>query len=813
VLPLRSAAKSLRRSPGFATVSILSLALALGLVAAVFGLVDGLRHPITATFEPEHLYRVALRGEGAAGRITAADHIDVLEQFVRSRGQIAYFVPGRGDAVNAGNIRMQAYGNRVSANYFAVRGVKPIAGRTFGDATADEDYATSIILSERLWMALFDGDRRLDRLAVTLEDMGGTQRLQVVGVMPEALAAETNASYWLSLPSNVRSFFATQRSVGPLIRLRDGATIDSLNADFKLATNYLTQLHGTGRIEFAYYAYPQAQDPTELNSMTLLLLGAAIAVLIVACSNLANLVFARGLARQHELAVRLSLGATRRHIISGVLAECLIIALAGAALGILAAWWGWSIMRGVMPERLPNGVLAITLNWRIVAMSTTAAAASALLFGLLPALRLSDLQLASHIKDNAGTTTARHRGRFPVLVIGQVALSLAMLTCVTLLLRASQAVRAVDFGFNPGRLLSVQVYARSSEDTSQAARLAMSAAAGKRLRDIPKVEAVAWANGIDISRAPTFTGERSGGAVRWRPMKGYWYVSPNYLATRGVPVIKGRDFNESDALGEGVLIVDSVTALRIWGSEDPIGKLAKFGPPERIQPWFRVVGVSRSVRSSLPAHAGEEIAPQVYMAGKAAFTSPIGPGLKPLRQYVPSRSFVVRAEERDIPALRLEIMRQLRQVVPRGGILVNGFDESRRQMLARQKLLAQIFGTFGLLSLALCALGLYSVLSYSVSRRMREHGIRVALGASSKDIFRDVLHEGALLVIAGTAVGGFVTFFSNRFVDPYIGLLYHIDALALAAAEFVLIGVALAAMTRPALRATKTDPVAVLRAT
>jgi predicted permease len=588
--------------------------------------------------------------------------------------------------------------------------------------------------------------------------------------------------------------------------------MDSLNADFKAVTEYLTSVHGKGRIDFVYLGAPMTRDPLHIDEMIWLLVAAAVAVLIVACANLANLVLARGLAKQRDMAVRLSLGARRRDIVHGVLAECLVIALVGTTLGVLATTWAWDLIRATMPERIPTGGFAIGMNWRVVAMSSGAAAVAALLFGLFPALRLSDVKLSEHLKENSGSNTARRRTRFPVLVVGQVALSLAMLTGVALLLRASQQVRSFSFGFDPARLLSVVVEGART-DTTEAARVALASAVETRLRSHPEVEDVAWVSGASTVRAPVFIGLRSGGATRERPLRDYLYVSPNYLRTIGVPVIRGRDFEDRDAFSEGVLIVDSVTALKIWGTEDPIGKLAKFGFSDRVQPMFRVIGVTGSIRSDLPRHDGEEAQPQVYMVGKTAFVSPTQAGVRPLTPRIPTRSFVVRARSRDIAQLRTSIPRDIRSILPRrGGVAVFGFDDRRQELIKQQRTLATIFGAFGVLSLALCALGLYSVLSYTVTQRMREHGIRVALGASSKRIFLDVLHDGAILVVGGTAIGAFVTFWTNKFVDPYIGMLFYIDVWALVAAEFVLISVALLAMTRPALRATRSDPVDVLRA-
>jgi len=813
MLPLKDAIRSLRRSPGFATVSILSLALSLGLVAAVFGLIDGIRNPRTATRDPEQLFLVYMKGAGASGTVTMADHLDVIDRFVRSVDQMAYEMFSGGDVLIARDIRVAGRGGRVSASWFNVRGVRPIAGRAFSDATADEDAVASVVISERVWKTVFDGEPRLERLAVSIEGPTETRRLQVIGVMPIELAAETGEDYWLSLPRDIRAFAAMQRYLIAFVRLRPGATIDTLNSEFKATTEYLTRMHGTGRIAFMHSARPISRDPLRISDFEWLLVGAALAVLIIACSNLANLVLARGLARQRDMAVRLSLGARRSDIVKGVLAECLVIALAGAAVGILAAAWGFALLRANMPERIPTGALVIAMNWRVVALSSGAAVLSALFFGLLPALRLSDIALSDHMKENSGTTTSRRRGKFPALVIGQVALSLAMLTGVSLLLRASQAVRAIDFGFDPARLLSVSVRSRIRADTAESVRLALWSATETRLRAYPTVEAVAWQSWVDTKRSTGLTGARSGNAFRSRSLDGYSYVSPNYLRTIGVGISKGRDFEDHDALGEGAVILDSATALKIWGSEDPIGKLVKFGPEDRISPWFRVVGVSGPMRSGLPRHDGEAMDPGVYLVGKTAFSKPASePGIRPIRPFVPHRAFVVRASARNIVALRTEIPRTMHDFLPaRGTVSVGGFDDHRQQLLAQQRFLSRVFGTFGLLSLALCALGLYSVLSYTVSQRLREVGIRVALGATSRQIFLDVLHEGAILVIAGTAVGGLATIWTNRLVDPYIGMLYHIDVIALVVAEAALVGVALLSMMRPALRATKTDPVEVLR--
>ena len=799
MLPIRAAIKSLRRSPGFATVSILSLALALGLVAAVFGLVDALRHPRSVSFEPERLYTVRYSGDGAAGLVTPSDHMEVLNRFVRSVEGTAYFGDAPGEMVSNGNITAQGFGKLVSVNYFALRGVRPIAGRLFTPDLADEDRAGSVIISEQLWITLFDRNPRLERLALRIESSSESSRRQVVGVVPAEFMVESGANFWVPMPADVRALANATRRVWPIVRLRPNATEDSLVADFKLAAEYMTGLHGKGRWGFSYRMWPVLRDPLDLRAMHWLLIGAGFAVLAIACSNLANLVLARGLAKRRDRAVRLSLGARRIDLIKEALAECVVLALAGASIGIMAAAWGFDLLRGSMPERSPVSYgLVLQMNWRVIVMSSGAAVISAMLFGLLPALRLSDIHLAESIKEHSGTTTGRRRGRFSALVIGQVALSLALLTGVSLLLRASLVAQSVDFGFDARRLLNVHVGPGwRTPDTAASKRIALAAETETRLHQFSAIQAVAWRAGGSL-KYPMLTAERSGGGFRSRFLRGYTVASPNLLRTIGIPVQRGRDFFDSDAFTDGVVIVDSATALRLWGSDDPIGKLVKFAPEERIAPWYRVVGIAKTILPSMPSYSGEEIEPQLYLVSK---------------NLPDSRGFVVRAPQDSVPALRREIARTMRDIVPPGGSAsVRGFDDARQQMIQDQLYLSRVFGAFGMMSLLLCALGMYSVLSYAVSQRVREVGIRLALGATTKRIFLDVLHDGAILVVAGTAVGGLATMWTNKFVDPYIGLLYHIDVWALVAAEFVLVSVALLAMMRPALRATRSNPVEVLRA-
>lgn len=792
------ALRALRRSPTFTTVAIGSLALALGLVSAVFGFIEAFRNPRSASHRPEQLYRLAFSGDGAAGQVTTPDHFAALQQ-LRTVTGIAYHRSFDGMAV-AGTRIEHVVGGRVSADFFALLGVRPRVGRLFSQADDRSGGATGVVIDERLWARLFDGRGPLDELALTIDGA----RYDVIGVVPQALSGEIHESVWLLDPAPAtRDLSRAGGWSRPLVRLRDGETRESLTGDLQRVAEWMTAAHGEGRRPFQYRAYAVKREPLELSQLHWLLLVAALSVLLMACANLANLVLARGLSRQRDLAVRLSLGARRRDIVAEVLAECVLVALAGAALGVMAAAWAVDLAKSQLPETIPFvGRIVVEMNWRVVGMSTLAASVAAALFGVLPALRLSDIDLADRMKSSSGSSTPRSRGRYSALVIGQVALALTLLTGAGLLGRASHRLAAFDFGFDAERLLRVSASpGRRGVDTARVA--AVLSAIESRLAAMPRVQSVAWHH--PRSSMGSAIGERPDGSLHSAVLRGYEVVSPNYLRTLGLSVVRGRDFEPRDALGNGAAIIDEEAARLVWGPDDPLGRLIKLDPASDTGPWLRVVGVAKR----LPADPRTQEAPPPLIWS----TGPLLDPRAPAPNATLSRWFVVRVNPADQVPLMVEIQRMLRDVVPaewpRG---VAPWNENFRELQRTQSFLTGLFAGFGVVALLLCAIGLYSVLSFAVSQRLREYGIRIAIGATRRDIFRTVLRDGAVLVLAGTALGGFASIWSNKLVDRYILMFYHIDAVALVLAETILVLVALAAVSAPARRATRSDPVAILRA-
>ncbi len=812
---LNASIRSLRRSPGFSTVAIASLGLALGLATSVFSVVDAFRHPRSIFRDADRLYHVWISGDGAAGDVTNADRVNALAGRIPAAGEMAYSAFAYFGGAQNGTRSRRVFATAVSANYFALTGMHPALGRVFSESSLDADVDHAVVISHRLWRGLFDSNEHLDRLTLTFDG----RTYQVVGVAPPVLGNEAASDVWVPLARNAMESPEVSRFITATIRLRDGATPAELDRELLATARYLTAVHGVGRREFLYKEVPLKGDPLGLQEIHWVLLAAAFAVLLIACTNLANLVLARGLVRQRDMAVRLSLGARRGDVIREILAECVVVALAGATVGLVVGIWGVEVVASRLPDSVPFlGALTPQVSWRVVALTTVTALASAAAFGVFPALRLSDIRLSHRLQDNAGTTTGRAHGRYSALVVAQVALALSLLTGAGLMVRAAERVGHFDFGFDPSRLLTVGVVSdyradRAADSLERASRIsptstAIRTAGGSslravhdaveaRLRAMPGVDATSWYSG-NVTDGNNLTAELVSGRTREQFTQGYIVASPDLFRTMRIPIVSGRDFELGDASGDGVAIIDEALARHLWQQDDPIGRMIKTGDRESARPWLRVIGVVKTVRFSFPESPQEDDKGTLFVASKD------------VPRY---RTFVVRANPVRQTILALEIERMLRDVLPpRRTGAIRHWTERYSQLLESQRFLSRLFSGFGAVALLLCALGLYSVLSYAVNQRTREYGIRMAIGARRADVFRTVLRDGAVLVLAGTALGGFTTLWTNKLVDHFTYDLYHVDPVALIVSEAALVAVALVASAAPAWRATRANPVDVLRA-
>lgn len=440
------------------------------------------------------------------------------------------------------------------------------------------------------------------------------------------------------------------------------------------------------------------------------------------------------------------------------------------------------------------------MSWRVFAVGAAAAATSGVLFGLLPAIRVGlAVDLTEPLKSDSGTTTGRARWRYSPLVIAEVALALALMMGGGLLLRSVHQLRATSLGFAAETLVRASV--RAPWEARRAAR-GIDTITVDWPRTLALVRGVRGVQDAAIEGAGrtvggAVTAEMTGDTTRMLTMLEYPVVSPSYLRVYGLPVLQGRDFSEGDAAGNGVAILSTVAAARLYPKGNAVGRMLKLGSPRAAAPWVRIVGVART-----PITPWEESG---IAGGEPVFWVVRPPG----KWW--SAEFFVRAATRS-PALLVDLRRLLRAQPSARFVSVEPFTWERDAEIASRAFLSEVFVAMGAVGLALAALGLYGVLAYAVTRRMREFPVRVALGAEPRVLFRMVMHDGMVMLLAGTGIGAFLALGSSYLFYTVLIGVYPTDALSLVAAEAVLLAVGLAAALAPARRAVRASPLDILRA-
>lgn len=797
---LRYALRSLGRSPGFALAAVVSLALGLGLVTTMMAILDATTHPWVPFPDPDRLYSVRFWLSGTDQRFSPAWALTALRQ--RSHSFEAILPLG----VTVMNLSEEGSGGpeeerdvvvRAPAGLFRVLGLKPARGRLLDDADVGRGTA---LVGNALWRRRFAGRRSLAGATVVV----GDRTYSVVGVMPGSgqSFAWLNASVWLPMPDSL--------ALGPrefdniIVKLRPGVTRAAAITELQAIAIYLTRTYHAEGAPFAFYLWPLRDDPMRLGDIHWAMLGAALAVLLIACANLANLMLARGLAKRREVALRLAIGASRGAVVRQMFVECALLTLVGAALGAALSVWGVQVLRTSVPQQLWwRGIVRPMLSWRVFGLAALAAAVAAALFGLLPAVRVARaVSLDEPLKDGAGTT-GRTRQRYSGLVISEVALALVLLMGAGLLLKVVHRTASYEFNFPARQLLTSGVYLRESatraRDTLDLLGTELRVVAG--LRGVPGVvdaAAATWQPPVGLA----VTAEMSGDTTRLLNLHGVAIVTPGYLRTMGLPVLEGRDFADGDLAGDGVAIVNTVAAARLYPRQHAVGRMLKLGAPASSAPWVSIVGVSRTQVEGPPGTGGLDA--EVYVARR--------PG--PLQSKTASASVLIRVARED-SRINAAVAAKLAALGPGVGTYVQPYLSYWEATVRSQGFLAELFAMMGSFALLLAAVGVYGLLAYTVSRRLREFAVRVALGAQRGDMMKLVLHDGLVMTLAGTGLGAFVALWATGLLAAFLEdqQVLPTDVVVLVAAECVLVAVATAASLAPALRAMRADPVEILRAT
>jgi len=809
---LKFALRQLLKNPGFTAVAVLTLALGIGANTAIFSVVDKLLVRPLPVSEPQRLALV-----GQARRDGSADFDFNYPLFLDYARENKVFrelaATGEMDVgLGTGGATERRRAMVVSGNYFAMLGIHAALGRTFTDREGVEiDDAPVIVLSHGLWQRSFGADPGVVGRTVTVNGRSFT----VVGVAPREFTGTSRATVPdLYLPITMygqltsplpggehplRTRFFTWHYV--LGRLNDGVTLEQARAEMQALTDRFNESRPPNtpeRIAILPGLQGFTHDLRDARLPMNLLFGTAALVLLIACANLANLQLARATARARDFAIRLALGAARRRIIRELLTESLLLALGGGLLGMLVAVWLVDVLARFRPANV--GVeIGGHLDARVLWFAFGAAVFTGILFGLAPALRASRPQLVPELKGGAGTTESRS-GRWNLrgaLVVLQIALSLLVLVSAGLCVRSLKKLQLREPGFEPSRVALMSFDLGLNNYTAAQAKNFYDRLL-ERARTLPGVEAASLGMTTPLSgRTPGQSVER---VEDYQPGPGehpwgdFNIVAGDYFRALGLPILRGRDFSPTDAANApAVVVVNDAFARRYWPGKDAVGKrIFQHGPDGGTA--TEVIGV---VQSTHNRSLSDSPRPAFYFPlsqkPESGLTLAVRTGVEPAATIALLRD-VVKSLDANVPVFGVRTLAQ-----------------QKDGSLALQRMAATLLGGFGVLALSLAALGIYGVLSYSVSRRTREIGVRMALGAQVTDVLGLVMRQGLGLAAVGLALGAASAMGVSQLMRSFLFEINPLDPLAFGIAVVVLSAVALLACWLPARRAARVDPMEALR--
>src|SRR5450631_3408924 len=802
---LRYALRMLAKTPMFAIIAVLTLALGIGANSAIFSVVDTVLLQPLPFKDPDRIVMAWARYvNDSAGRGVHSfpDYADLRDQSQSFSGMAAYTRTG-GTLAQADDAQA-IEGVAITPEIFDVLGVPPLLGRGFTQEEAKDQGERVLVLTYPLWQRAFGGDPKIVGQQVTLSGRSYT----VIGVMPTGWKfpiEDEHIDYVIPLQYLVASALNNRGShfLSVVGRLKPGVQIRQAEAELSAIAGRLSKQYPDTNMNFTSMAVVTLHSDVvgDVRPALIILLGAVVLVLLIACANVANLLLARAASRSREIAIRTALGASRLRVVRQLLCESLLLALMGGTAGLLLASWGVDLLGAAGPQGLPH-LAQIKVNFTVCAFTFALALGSTVLFGLIPALQVSRPSVNESLQQGAkGSTGGLHTNRLRgFLVVSQVSLSLLLLAGAGLLIKSFFNLRATNPGFDPARLMTMQLTLPRVRYPEVDQQIRAHDAIMEKISTIPGVESAGGVNPLPLAgNISNLSFMVSGAAPLPRgnhPGAGYLIVKPDYFQAMKIPVLQGRAFTRVDTKDSPlVVMINEAFVRKFFPDRNPIGQQVMIDRGEDKAPPCEVVGVvGNSRHDSLAAPPG----PEMYV---------------PFPQD-PTRTLdvVMRVVSTNLVGLNAEVKRAVHEVdkglfVPKLEPMTNFLTTQLAQPRFNMMLLAVFAGV----AMILAAIGIYGVIAYSVTQRTREIGIRMALGAQKTQMLGMVLRQSLTLVVIGIAIGFIVALGATRLMAT---LLYGVGANDLstyAVVIFLLGAAALLASYVPARRAMKVDPMVALR--
>ena len=798
---LRYAIRQQRKHPAFTIVAIITLALGIGANTAIFSVVNTVLLQPLPYKDPERLVMVwedATKAGYPQDTPAAANYVDWRDQNRVFEGMAAiaddsFNLTGAGDPE-----RLE--GRRVSTNLFPLLGVEPQLGRVF---TAAEDQPGSehvVLLSYRLWQRTFGGDTNIVGKTLSLNGAGYT----VVGVMPARFQFPTEDNdVWVPIAFTQKEAANRGRHYLQVVAgLKPGITLAQAQAEISTIATRLQQQYPETNTDLGAVITPLHEHLVgDIKPALLILLGAVGLVLLIACANVANLLLARAAVRQKEIAVRVALGARRSRLIRQFLTESIALSILGGIVGLTIAYAGLIILKTFIPENISQA-RAIAIDYKVLGFTLLVSIATGLIFGLAPALQSLRFNQIETLKEGGrdaatGGSGKRLRG---LLVVAEVAISLILLIGAGLLINSFLRLRNVDPGFRAENLLTMKIVLPEPKYERMVRRTAFYSDLIQRVQSIAGVRSAAVTTNLPLYRQGNSIAVNLEGKPEPPPGQELIVVtrivSPTYLDTMGIPLLKGRQLTDQDAdKSPNVVIVSETMARRYWPGEEAVGKRLSIGRVESPEDWFQVVGIAKDVKQF---ELNADSKPQMYLSYRQA-------------GFFDAQDLVVKTDV-DPGSMASTVRKAVAEIDKDQPVSkIRTMEEILGDSIARQRFSMLLLAIFASVALVLAAVGIYGVMSYSVAQRTHEIGIRMALGAQTAAVVKLAVGYGLKLVGAGIVIGLLAAFVLTRVMSTLLFGVTPTDPTTFALISLLLVAVAAIASYIPARRATKVNPITALR--